>query len=244
MGNFEILDPKQHRDLTVLRQRGADYGDSTMLSLAYPFEFRTLQAEYPILFKKSEDTGQFQAIALFGFSSEENLFLKDDAWQARSLPLAIKREPFLLAERRSADSDTPQDFVISMNMDHPRITLPGGDPLFTEDSDPTAYLQEVMSYLKAMQEGYEQSQQFFAALEREQLLTAINIDIPLPDPIELTGFYSVDEEQLQALSAEAMQRLQAAGWITPIYMQLASLSQMTGLIQKKIALSDPSISRK
>jgi len=234
MGNFEILDPKRHKDLCVNDGRGSQYGDQIMYSLAYPFEFRALQAEYPLLFKKSEESGQFQAIALFGLAPEENLYLSDAVWQARTLPLSIRREPFLLAERRIEASDITQDFVVSINMDHPRVQLPGGQPLFLADHSPTPYLQEILGHLRAMREGYQQSQQFFTALEQNRLITPITINIPLQEALELSGFYSIDEARLSELDPESRQTLARDGWLESAYMQLASLSQMSGLIQRKL----------
>ncbi len=67
-----------------------------MYAITFPWEFRNLQAHYPILFRKRPDTGEFQPIALFGFEERENLFLTGSGWDAAYVPLTIERQPFLI----------------------------------------------------------------------------------------------------------------------------------------------------
>ncbi len=61
----------------------------------------------------------------------------------------------------------------------------------------------------------------------------MSLEVPLEEPLELTGFYGIDEDQLAALSDADLKQLQTAGGLEPTYMVLASLSQLSGLIQKK-----------
>jgi hypothetical protein len=233
MSNFEVLDPKQHQSLRVNTQPGAAFGDNVMSAMVFPFEFRTLQAEYPVLFRKDGQTGQFYALALFGLEPKENLYLDGAQWIARYLPLSARRAPFLITERKSLDEHRAAELLVSIDLDHPRTHHPDGELVFNEDGSNSPLLDSTIERLGDIHAGHEQTQQYFDALNAVNLITPMRLEVPLDDPLELTGFYGIDEDQLAALSDADLKQLQTAGFLDHTYMVLASLSQLSGLIQKK-----------
>ena len=96
MSHPVLLNNIDHKDLRVVTARGAAYGDNVMSALTFPDEFRTLQAHYPIVFRKLDDGTGFEPLALFGFQEGENLFLEDGRWDAFDLPLTVERQPFMI----------------------------------------------------------------------------------------------------------------------------------------------------
>ena len=233
MSNFEVLDPKQHQSLRVNTQPGAAFGDNVMSAMVFPFEFRTLQAEYPVLFRKDGQTGQFYALALFGLEPKENLYLDGAQWIARYLPLSARRAPFLITERKSLDAHRAAELLVSIDLDHPRTHHPDGELVFNEDGSNSPLLDSTIERLGDIHAGHEQTRQYFDALNAFNLITPMRLEVPLDDPLELTGFYGIDEDQLAALSDADLKQLQTAGFLDHTYMVLASLSQLSGLIQKK-----------
>ncbi len=233
MSNFEVLDPKQHQSLRVNTQPGAAFGDNVMSAMVFPFEFRTLQAEYPVLFRKDGQTGQFYALALFGLEPKENLYLDGAQWIARYLPLSARRAPFLITERKSLDEHRAAELLVSIDLDHPRTHHPDGELVFNEDGSNSPLLDSTIERLGDIHAGHEQTRQYFDALNAFNLITPMRLEVPLNDTLELTGFYGIDEDQLAALSDADLKQLQTAGFLDHTYMVLASLSQLSGLIQKK-----------
>jgi hypothetical protein len=233
MPNFEVLDPKQHQTLRVNTQPGAAFGDDVMSAMVFPFEFRTLQAEYPILFRKDGQTGQFYALALLGLEPKENLYLDGAQWIARYLPLSARRAPFLITERESIDDQKAAELLVSIDLDHPRTHHPDGELVFNEDGSNSALLDSTIQCLGDIHAGHEQTQHYFDALSALNLITPMSLEVPLEAPLELTGFYGIDEDQLAALNDADLKQLQRAGGLEHTYMALASLSQLSGLIQKK-----------
>ena len=49
----------------------------------------------------------------------------------------------------------------------------------------------------------------------------------------LSGFYTIHEENLAKLGAEALGSLHARGYLQPIYMVIASMSKLRDLIERK-----------
>src|SRR5687767_10021724 len=95
MTKHALLSNIAHKDLRVITQRSARYGDDVMATVTFPAEFRNVQAHYPIVFSKTKE-GLFNPLALFGFRDKQNLFLGPNGWEVPYVPLMIERQPFLI----------------------------------------------------------------------------------------------------------------------------------------------------
>lgn len=118
MSNHQLLNNIEHKDLKINVDKSAQLGNAKTYSVLYPFEFKHAQADYPIFFLK-DDKGEFNAIALFGFEQDENLFLSKNGWDASYIPLMVEREPFLIGYQNN-EANEPQP-VIHIDMDSPRV---------------------------------------------------------------------------------------------------------------------------
>jgi hypothetical protein len=232
MTSHAILDSSLHRDLRVRTTVSPELGDGVMACLTVPSEFRRVQNEFPILFRRDLDRGHFSALALFGFENGENLFVEGGRWTARYRPLALSIQPFLVGR-----SPSREETAVHIDLDHPRIAGPGDEGIraFDEDGRPTDYLQAVMAGLDELDQGHQGNADFFAALERYDLLEPFSLDIELRDGSKhrLVGYHLIDEEKLRALEPGAIAELHAAGYLMPVFMALASLSNISSLVARK-----------
>jgi hypothetical protein len=228
MNRAVLLNNVDHQDLRVVTRRGAAYGDALMYELTFPAEFRSLQAHYPIVFRKSADGSTFQPIVLFGFKEGQNLFLDAQGWDASYLPLTIERQPFLIG---SADGE----WVIHLDPDSPRLSRSEGEAVFLPHGGSTAFLEHISSVLLAIHEGLQSTPAFIAALREHDLLESFVFDVELADGSQnrLAGFYTINEERLHALGGDALERLSRAGHLQAAYMAIASLSQLRGLVERQ-----------
>ena len=80
MTRHALLNNVDHKDLRIITERSAKFGDNVRGALTFFWEFRSVQAHYPIVFNKNPETSEFTALAMFGFEEGENLFLGDDGW--------------------------------------------------------------------------------------------------------------------------------------------------------------------
>lgn len=227
MARHAQLNNIDHRDLRVVTERGAAWGDDVMSALTFPGEFRNLQAHYPIVFQKSAD-GSFQPVALLGFQPGQNLFLDERGWDARYLPLAIERQPFLIG--LSVDGEP----MMHIDLDHPRVGHDQGEPLFRTHGGTTEFLDRMASTLQALHAGLQAVPGFVDALLRHELLESFVLDVSLDDGAQhrLAGFYTINEERLARLDGEALAALHGAGHLEAIYMAIASLSRFRDLIER------------
>ena len=232
MTRHVVLDSNVHRDVRVRTGVSPEFGDGVMACLTVPTEFRRVQYEFPILFRRDLDRGQFSALALFGFENGENLFVEDGQWTARYRPLALSIQPFLVG--RSAVRDEAE---VHVDLDHPRIAGAGDEGVRAIDDDgrPTEYLEAVIAGLDELDQGYRGIGDFFAALQRYELLDPFALDVELRDGSKhrLVGYHLIDEEKLRALEPGAVAELHSAGYLMPIFMAVASLSNISSLVARK-----------
>ena len=226
-----LLNNIEHKDLRIINARSARYGDELMYAQTFPAEFRDLQAYYPIVFHKTPDGTSFEALALFGFQDGENLFLsKDkDGWDASYVPLMVERQPFLIGRQHDGE------MVVHLDIEHPRVSTSEGHNVFLPHGANTEYLEQVTEVLYTIHKGLETMPDFIAALLEYELLEGFVVDVTLNDGSQgrLAGFYTINEERLTSLDSAAIERLHKANYLQGIYMQLASLSNFRGLIERK-----------
>ena len=232
MAEHAVLDRDAHRHLRVRTEPSAELGDGTMACLTVPLEFRRIQNEFPILFRRDLESGKFSALALMGFENGENLFLEDGRWDAHYRPMALAIQPFLVG--RPASGEGPAQ--VHIDLSHSRIAPPGeGIGLFDENGQPTPHLEQIAAMLGDLDEGYRASHDFFDALERHELLEPLAVDVALDDGSQhrLVGYHIVNEDKLAALDAAALGDLHRGGHLMPIFMALASLSNLSELARRK-----------
>lgn len=232
MTQHAILDSNTHRELRVRADAGVELGDAVMATLTVPSEFRNVQGHFPILFRRDLNRDAFMAVALLGFEAGENLFLDGNRWDARYRPLSLAIQPFLIGRPESGEGPGQ----VHIDLGHPRIATDGeGVRLFDADGMATPYLDDIAERLGALDEGYRGSKDFFDALLAHDLLEPFSLEVTLDDRSihSLVGYHIIDEAKLRLLDAETLSHLHVEGHLMPIFMALASLSQLSALVARK-----------
>lgn len=227
---LQLLNNITHKDLRVITRRGAQWGDNVMSALITPDEFRSVQAHYPILFQP-DGNGSYHPVALFGLEQGENLFLSDEGWDADYLPLSMQRLPFSIGV---AD----EELRMMVDMASPRVGAGAdGEAVFLPHGGTSEFTEKANAVLRNLHEGLEATPEFVQALVAHGLLESVVIDVERPDGShgELVGFFIVNEERLAALDAAAVGLLHQADYLQPVYMAIASLSNLPPLIRRHLA---------
>ena len=232
MSQYETLNTEKHRQLRIKTGYSAELGDGVTYVMTYPMEFRDIQSCYPILFTKDPNTGGFFAAAVLGLEPNQNLFLKDDTWDAAYVPALVQRQPFLIATGGEGDDKPP---VVSLDLDHPRVSEDEGEPLFTSDGEPSEFLQQKIDLLDKLHRGLQHGAGFIDTLLRHELLEQITLDLAFNDGSKQTlqGFYCIAEEKLYQLKGDVLESLNQAGFLQPVFMAVASLSRIRDLIDRR-----------
>ena len=227
---LQILNNIQHKDLRVITQRGAQWGDDFMSAPVTVDEFRKLQAHYPIVFQP-DDKGGFAPAVLFGLQEGENLFLNGQGWDADYLPLSVQRLPFSIG---IADDE----LRMMVDMDSKRVSHGAeGEAVFLPHGGTSDFTENANSVLHTLHEGLQATTEFIQTLVKHELLESFVLDVERPDGSrgQLVGFYMIHEERLAALDAATVGLLHQADYLQPIYMAIASMSNFTTLIKRHLA---------
>ena len=225
MPKHQLLNNIDHKDLRIITDRAARFGDNIMCTLAYPCEFRHLQMHYPIVFHRAIDSEEYQPVVLLGLEQNENLFLTDDGWDAEYLPLIMQRDPFLIGKANSTVANADSSLMIHIDMDSPRVNTDQGEAVFLAQGGNTPYIEHIASVLKAIHFGHQESRAFVAALHKYQLLESFAVDIELSKDRNhrLSGFSTINESRLATLDGNALAELHSQGFLSLIYGVLFSL---------------------
>lgn len=233
MSNTVLLNNVDHADLKVSTARGEEFGDGVNQAVVVPTEFLELQREFPILLKK-DPAGVYQAVVLLGFDSGENLYLDGDRWVSSYIPAILARGPFTI--RMASQEDQAQsEPMINVDLDHPAVGDENGVPLFLKHGGNSPYLEHVAGILRRLHAGVEVRKPLFAALEKFNLIEPVNIEGEFGEGMtfSIPGFSAVSIERLNELDAEALHQLNRAGYLYAAYMMVASLNNISRLIQMK-----------
>lgn len=233
MANHVLLDNINHKDLKIISKRSADLGDNIPSVVTFPFEFRDIQTNFPICFCKDSETGKFYTAALFGFEEKENLFLEGDQWDAAYTPLMLERQPFFIGKQQAQNGEEQR--LIYVDMDSPRVSSNQGQQLFLEQGGTSEYLQRISSILEAIYQGQQQTNEFVELMLKYDLIESFTLKVELNDATQnqLQGFYTINEDTLNGLSAEVITELMASGYLQAAYMVIASISNFRSLIERK-----------
>lgn len=232
MSKHELLNNIAHKNLRVITKKLAMYGDNVGGALIFPSEFVEVQREYPIFFQKDAQTGEFQAVAIFGFKQNENLFLDEQGWNANYIPAVIEREPFLIGFQREqgAAEATP---VIHVDFENPRISRgDDGEQVFLEHGGNSPYIENISRILMLIHDGLSASKDMFSAFLALDLIEPFVLDIEFNNSVKYqsSAYYTINQEKFFSLDDAVLGQLHKAGYLHFAYMVLTSLGNIKKLI--------------
>ncbi len=233
MSNHVILNNVEHQNLRVITDRSAALGDSIMGVPILPSEFRDAQHDFPIFFHKDAQDEKLEPYAIFGLEQDENLFLDGGNWNADYVPLLLEKGPFLIGLQEKSGGE--KELVISLDLDHPRVSETEGEPLFLPQGGNSTLVERISRVLHRIHEGQRETEPFVAAMLRHELLEPFALNIELDDGSKhrLEGFHTIHEENLMQLDGETLSELSRSGYLQAAYMVVASLSNIRKLIKWK-----------
>ena len=239
MSNHALLDNVTHKDLKVLPGYSKGQGFDISTARVFPVEFSELQMEYPIVLTRNKETGHFEPVALLGLSKGENLFLEAQGWDARYIPLTFERQPFLIGFQETMEGGIPQrQPVVHVDLDHPKVSMTEGKPVFLEHGGESPLLERISSVLQAIHQGNEINQVFSKLLVGLDLVEPSTMEFTLANGEKhtLTGLHIINEARLRELNGDALDALHRKGLLQSVYMMLASIPNFRKLIDRKNAL--------
>jgi len=232
MARIELLNTIDHHDLRLERRRGQPNGELINQVRVFPSEFRALQREYPLFFRRDDD-GHFQCVALLGLDAGENLYLDgsgaETAWTARTVPAILDRGPF------SIGTDGQGGHRVMLDLDHPWLGRERGEPLFLGHGGNGPAVTRASGILRVLHEGVTQEGAMFQALADEGLLAGLDVKLQVDETREylIPDLYTVNSQALRALDGDALHRLNRTGVLELATCLLLSQDNLDRLVAEK-----------
>ncbi|NGZ07434.1 MAG: SapC family protein [Magnetococcales bacterium] len=192
-------------------------------------EFHHAAREYPIVFLQAGDN-TILAAALLGLRSDENLFIDGTGrWNATYVPAFVRRYPFILAENDTA----PEQWTVCLDADFPGFNQTTGEPLFTEQGEPTPLMNNTIRFLQDCQNSYRATETFISRLRSLDLLVTLTAQVEAAggQKFAIQNLMAVDEKRLLALDDAQVLSLFRSGELGWIQSHLLSLGNINRLVQ-------------
>jgi hypothetical protein len=239
MSRLVALDNRIHRRLCVAPERIAAQGARLHMVPVVLSEFLKLCVQFPIVLTKNADTGRFVCVCLFGLAKNENMFWRNNQWDALYTPLQIARQPFFVGGGETAQpSRADGDFVLCIDAENDSLQQDTGERIFDEEGNETPYLQKAKAILAALLTGETETQRFIDKLLALKLVQPMRLEVEYANrqSQRVAGLYTVDEERMKSLASADLIELHSLHYLAPIYTMMASLGHVYSLVNRKNAL--------
>jgi hypothetical protein len=225
---FKKLAPvtrEAHKNLKVKPIENFSFSKDFHIASVMVHEFVRAAAVYPIVFLEDAENN-FRPVAMIGLEVGKNLFIDEDGkWQASYVPAIIRRYPFALAKAGEGDQ-----YTVCLDEDASVLGSEDGSPLFDENGEPTAVIENVKKYLSELQQMEMFTNNFCSFLKENNLFTPLNMRVVADDKLKnITGCYVVNEERLNNMSDATFLDIKNRRYLPAIYAHLTSLAQIERL---------------
>jgi hypothetical protein len=224
--NPVVLDREKHKDLRI-QSGDARFASQHQAVPLVAAEFAEACLEYPIVFIKGQNE-QWMALALTGLKQETNAFVDDQGvWNARYVPVSVRRYPFILAEGAN------NQLSLAVDMTAPQLGKEG-EALLNDKGEPTEFAQNIMTLLANFQNQATSTTALVKQLNEAGLLTQQNLQVRLTDERSaiVEGVWIVDEAKFQQLPDNKVLAWFKSGELGPIYAQMLSLRNLLPLLER------------
>jgi hypothetical protein len=193
-------------------------------------EFYGLATEFPLVFVRNSESGDFVPAAMMGLTSGKNLYCQSPQWTPGFIPSNFTLTPLSLA-RAGSDED---EAIVCIDEDSPLLSESVGEPMFDSEGAYTEHLQKRIDQLLTATRQFLQANALCKLLANHHLLRTRPLSLQQSintTRYEVEGVYSIDEEALEALSNEDFLILRQRGLLPLIYSHLTSLQQFGKLLR-------------
>ncbi|WP_153914117.1 SapC family protein [Shewanella sp. TC10] len=224
-----LLEHAKHGDLKITPSSYGHVADQHIVPVTL-HEIARAATEYPIVFVKNSDNGEFQAVAMLGLKPGQNLSVKDGKWQGLYIPAVVRDYPLGLV----LNPDVKDKVWIGIREEAAEVSKTEGQALFEGEKE-TEYLENRKKALIAHFEQDQASRNILGFLAEKELLTTQTLTVDVAgEKRNINGLYLIDEAKLNELSDEDYLELRKRGLLGPIYGHLSSLNQVNRLARTEI----------
>lgn len=193
-------------------------------------EFQSLASEFPLIFVRHSESGEFVPVAMMGLNREQNLYCQNAVWCTHVVPMGFAIAPISVTVTRVEHSEA----VAYIDEDSHLLSKSSGEPLFDHNGERTSYLQKRIDQAVTMAQHTLQTRAICKFLADRKLLEArpLTLQHTVNSPrYEVEGLFMINEEAIEGLDDAQFLELRQHGLLPIIYSHLTSLHQLRRLSQ-------------
>ena len=226
--NVEPLDRSRHGNLRLAPARGYAFARGlTTVPLSYG-ELSRASKFYPIVFPAGD---QVVPHVLLSLKQGENTFVgQDGEWIVPYVPAHIRRYPFILAR-----TDEEGNYAVCVDPRAPHLSSDEGQPLYTEEGEPSDVLSRAMEFLKRYQREMSDTEWLFTNLQGRGLLSekVLTVGRGEQQQAAIRGFRAVDTDRLAEMEDSVLVDWVRRGIMGLVYAHLHSLDNVRELARRQ-----------
>jgi hypothetical protein len=222
------LHPAEHGSLKL---RQVDHFRFAAKAHAVPVvgaEFSDVMREYVIAFAQQAE-GTYTVLAMLGFRTEQNLFVDADGkWDARYVPVFLRRYPFITSEVEGGDA-----IICIDEAGAKELASDDGAALF-ENGQPTDATKQMAETLFRLRDDAARDKVWIKEIVDAGLLKPVtaSAETPTGETVSMDGMFVVDEDKLRELPADKAAEWLKKGLMSLIYAHLFSLGNLSLLTER------------
>ncbi len=227
--NAVPVSASKHKD-TSLRSDGTfSYAAEVNSVPLVAAEFRAAASDSCIVFAGEGD--EVIPVVILGFRDKENLYVDDEGrWTGRYVPAFMRRYPFVFGQ-----TEDTENFTLYVDEEFDGLNTNGeGERLFDSRGERTAYLNQVLDFMREYQAQFVRTRAFCKAIRELDLLEPMQAQYTMPDgsPGRLSGFSAINRDKLKALTGETLERMLRNDELELLFIHLQSLNNLQPLLAK------------
>ncbi|WP_374348829.1 SapC family protein [Chitinimonas sp.] len=224
------LHPAEHGELKLKQVDNYGFASQAHAVPVVGPEFGDVSREYVIAFAQTGEN-DYAALAMLGFRQQENLFVAADGkWDARYVPVFLRRYPFITSEVEGGDAIVCIDEVGARD-----LSSPDGMPLF-ENGQPTDSTKQMAEILFRLRDDANRDKVWIKEIVDAGLLKSVSASAELPggETVNMDGMFVIDEDKLREIPADKAADWLKRGLLSLVYAHLFSLGNLNALSERLV----------
>lgn len=226
--NVVPLSTDTHKNLRFSTQsQPLGFAKDANLIPALVDEFDLALDDLPIAFLPAADVPS--AVFVTGLKPGTNVFIsKEGLWDGKYAPAYLRRYPFIIGDVEGGEA------ILCVDDTYEGLSEDEGEPFFTETGESEETLLRALTISQSYKTSADRTDAFTKMVHEMGLFQSISLDAVMPDgeKTSVHGLMVVNEQALSELSDAQLGKLNAAGFLKPIYSHLLSLRSISRLGQQ------------
>lgn len=222
--NLVVLDREKHKDLKISPLENLFFAkDVSSIALTHS-EIKLVGKDFPVVLTNSENPS-FMALLSLG---QANLALNEEGkWLASYVPATIRKYPFAVVQ-----SNTEKDKnIIVIDEESSLFSKSKGKQLFKKSGDISDTLKESIDFVSLYDKEMKITQAVAKEIKESGILEEkeIRVNNESESKVLVNGFCAVNEERLNKLDKEILDKWEERGILALIKAHLESLKNIQNL---------------